>query len=228
MRERQITVAAMGYFQPILDLCERLTLRPPTTVAASRVTHFENGYSLSIVLLSVVMLEALIGRVSDLQTRLGAKGKANTSRLSVPDYIAGLRRSFKLKKSLTEVFVLRDAIAHGHVWSLEVSGHAKHGSVLHSAKLGAAYGDKKFCDRVNLRTRRTRALGLHVVPSAVSRKEVIKVLDVIRRTLMFLEHNKLIESNVTRYHGRLRGKPFEFWDIIDVLIDSSQQCPRLG
>jgi hypothetical protein len=163
------------------------------------------------------MLESFVGRVSDLQGRLGAKGKTKAFHTSVPSYIAQLRKSFTLEKSLTEVFVLRDAIAHGHVWSLEVSSHDRHGQLLRSAALGAQYGNDQFRKRVNLATRRTRAVGLHVVPSAVGRGEVIKVLDVIHRVLKFLARSRLIEPNVFSFHGRLYGKPFEFWSVLQVL-----------
>lgn len=217
MNNRLITVVGSGYFQPILDLTERLMQQPASKLKGANLNGIENGYALSIVLLSVVMLESLIGRVSDLQARLGPKGKTKKFQTSVPLYIAELRKTFTLEKSLTEVFVLRDAIAHGHVWSLEVSSHERHGHQLLSAKLGAEYGNRQFKSRVNPVTRRTRALGLHVVPSAVGRDEVIKVLDVIHKVLKFLARSRLIEANVFSFHGRLYGKPFEFWTVMQVL-----------
>jgi len=217
MRDRLITVVGSGYFQPILDLIDRLIQQPKGKLNASRINGRENGYSLSIILLSVVMLESFVGRVSDLQARVGSKGRTKAFRTSVPSYIAQLRKTFTLEKSLTEVFVLRDAIAHGHVWSLEVSSHERHGEIPRSAALSAQYGNEQFKRRVNPTTRRTRALGLHVVPSAVGREEVIKVLDVIHRVLNCLARSRLIEPNVFSFHGRLHGRPFEFWSVLQVL-----------
>lgn len=217
MHSSLITVVAAGYFQPILDLAERLIQSPRGKVNAQSINGRENGYALSIVLLSVVMLESFVGRVSDLQARLGAKGQSKDRNTSVPDYIAQLRKSFKLKKSLIEVFVLRNAIAHGHVWQLEVSSDGQHGVLLRSAALGPQYGNEAFKKRVNLKTGRTRALGLHVVPSAVGREEVIKVLDVIHRVLKFLARSGLIEQGTFSFHGRLNRKPFEFWSVLQVL-----------
>lgn len=217
MPERLITVAASGFFQPILDLCERMVQRPRQPVVASRVAFRDNGYALSVVLLAVVMFESFIGRVSDLQGRPGASGRTIRPRESVPDYLIALRKSFPLEKSLIEVFVLRNAIAHGHVWSLTVSPHATRGSVLREAKLGAAYGNAQHRLRVNPNTRRTRALGLHVVPSAVGRDEVVKVLGVIHRVLLFLVGAKLLEPNVIAYHGRFQSRPFDFWRVIEVV-----------
>lgn len=217
MRDHHITVVGSAYFQPILDLTERLIQRPSGRAATSCINGRENGYALSIVLLSVVMLESFVGRVSYLQEGLGSRGKAKASRTSVPSYIAGLRKSFTLEKSLIEVFVLRDAIAHGHVWSLEVMSHKNHSQVLQSAALGAQYGNEQFKKRVNPAMRRTRALGLHVVPTAVGRGEVIKVIDVIHRTLKFLARSRLIEPNVFSYRGRFQRRPFEFWSVLEVL-----------
>lgn len=221
MQGRLITVVGSGYFQPILDLAERLLQRPRADVRASRVGNRENGYALSIVLLSVVMFESLIGRVSYLQRECGQQGNAKARNTPIPTYISKLRKSFTLEKSLTEVFVLRDAIAHGHVWTMEVSSHETHGQVLRSAILDPQYGNEQFKRRVHPRTRRTLALGLHVVPTAIGRDEAIKVLDVIHRTLTFLARSRLIEPNAFNHHGRFRGRPFEFWSVIDVLRNAA-------
>jgi len=214
MSHALVTVSGSAFFQPILDLCERMLPHRFSPVIAGRRRARENDYALSIVLLSVVMLESFIGRVSFLQEQHGPKGKPRGRRTSIPEYIASLRRSFPLQKSLTEVFVLRDAIAHGHVWTLKVSDHAKHGQVLHSAALGAGFGSNTHTERVNPTTRRTRALGLHVVPTAIGTEEVIKVLSTIQKVLQFLVRRKLLEPNVIAYRGRFRGRPFDFWQVI--------------
>lgn len=220
MRDQIITVVASAYCQPIADLVEGLVRRPRGQVVAARIGERENGYSLSIVLLLVVMLEAYVGRVNDLQLRRGPKGITMKMKTSIPDYLVSLRRSFRLHKSLTEVFVLRDAIAHAHVWTLDVSGHRTHGMILRSANLGNSYGDKKHCAVVNPTTRRTRSLGLNVVPSAVGRREVEKVFDVVHRVLTFLIRSKLLEPNVISYHGRFRGRPFDFWELKKILKET--------
>jgi hypothetical protein len=209
-----ITVTGGAFFQPILDLTDRLLSHPPRKPVAGRVGGLENGYAISIVLLLVVALESFVGRVSYLQGR-------QVRSASVPDYIATLRRSFRLKKSLAEVFVLRDAIAHGHVWELDISDHETHIQVLHRAHLLAGYGDKKHRKALNLNTRRSSAAGLNLVPSAVGIKDVSKVFSIVWRTLEFLARNDLIERAAFSFRGRFRGKPFDFWDIQQLLEDAT-------
>ena len=119
MSDTIITVTGSAYFQPILDLADRLLQKPPRKVVAGRIGGLENGYALSIVLLLVVALESFVGRVSYLQSQ-SPKGKPKRPRTPVPDYLADLRKSFGLQKSLTEVFVLRGSALP--LWSDESWG----------------------------------------------------------------------------------------------------------
>jgi hypothetical protein len=220
-RNTVITVTGSAFLQPVLDLAVPLLRNAPRKLTAGRIGGLENGYALSMVLLLVVALESWVGRVSYLQAQLPKGGLPKPPKQSVPDYIASLRKSFRLKKSLTDVFVLRDAIAHGHVWELEISDHETHVQVLHRATLLTGYGDTKHQRTLNPTTRRSSALRLNLVPSAVGTKEVAKVLDVVWRTLDFLAKHDLLERAAFSYRGRLNGKPFEFWDLRQTLRDAA-------
>ena len=189
-------------------------------MVAGQIGGLENGYAISIVLLLVVALESYMGRVSYLQSKLPNGGKQKQLRVSVPDYLVTLRKSFGLQKSLTEAFVLRDAIAHGHVWEFEVSDHVTHGQVLRRASLLPGYGNYKYQVALNSRTRRSSIGGLNLVPSAVGAREVHKVLSLVWRTLEFLAKNKLIERSAFNYRGRFRNRLFDFWELRSVLKNS--------
>jgi hypothetical protein len=221
VRSTLITVTGSALLQPILDLTSSLLRSSPRKMIAGRIGGLENGYAISVVLLLAVALESFVGRVSYLQGQLPRGGAPKLPGTSVPDYIATLRKSFRLKKSLTEVFVLRDVIAHGHVWELEISDHETHLQVLHGATLLAGYGDKKHKRVLNQNTRRSSALALNLVPSAVGLREVYKVVDVVWRTLDFLAKKGLIERQAFSYRGRLNGKPFDFWDVRQLLKDAA-------
>jgi hypothetical protein len=217
MVDKIITVTGSAYFQPILDLSERMIQRERKKLVAGRIGGLENGYAISIVLLLVVALESYVGRVSYLQSRLATGGRPKTNRTSIPDYLAQLISSFRLQKSLTEIFVLRDAIAHGHVWELEISDHAAHGQVLHKATLLPGYGDYKYKVALNPKTRRSSIGGLNLLPSAVGMNEVVKVLDLVYRTLDFLAKKNLLERAAFNYRGRFQGKLFDFWTLSEAL-----------
>ena len=98
-----------------------------------------------------------------------------------------------------------------------MSDHSVHGQVLRGAKLLPGYGDYKYQVALNPRTRRSSIGGLNLVPSAVGTNEVYKVLTLVWRTLSFLARSGLLEKATFSYHGRFQGKPFEFWELRNVL-----------
>ena len=221
MSDKLITVAGSVYCQPILDLVERLLQKESRKVVAGRIGYRENGYAVSVILLSVVAFESYVGRVRYLQSQrvppAPPKPEKKKKREAIPDYLAGLSRSFRLQKSLTEVFVLRDVLAHGHVWELDISPHKTHGQILRQATLLPGYGDYKYDVAINPRTRRSTICGLNLVPSAIGLNEVAKVLDIIQRSLESLAKANLIERNSFSFHGRFRGVPFDFWKLPELL-----------
>jgi hypothetical protein len=76
---------------------------------------------------------------------------------------------------------------HGHLWEIEYEWGGSVPMALLDAKMHTAYGDKKFKARVNVKTQRTKALGLSVLPSRVDRTDLLKVFDTIWKTLVVLE-----------------------------------------
>lgn len=222
MPEDIITVVGSSYYEPIADLVDRLLLRPRPTSTTVNVGVRENGYCCSIVLLLVVVLESYVARVSFLQRQKGAKGTPKLRRVSVPDYLASLRKSFTLQKSLTEVFVLRDALAHNHLWTQTVSHHKTRYLILRNAQLDPEFGDYKYTVSVNHRTRRTKARGLNIVPTKVGLIEVAKVFDVIWRVLSFLRRTRLLEPAAFGGNVRFRGKMRPFWELRHVVRTALQ------
>ena len=212
-----ITVVGSSYYEPIADLIDRLLARSRSGSTPVNIGHRENGYCCSIVLLLVVTLESYVTRVNFLQRQKGRKGKRKLKGASVPDYLASLRKKFSLKKSLTEVFVLRDLLAHNHLWTQTVSQHKTHYLILRDAVLDPEFGDYKYSVSVNQKTRRTKVLGLNVVPTKVGLSEVVKVFGVIWRVLSFLQRSKLLEPAAFRGSVRFQGKTQEFWELRHVV-----------
>lgn len=208
-----ITVGATGYCQPIADLIHRLSKLAQQRVVAGRSAYQERGYAASIVLLLVVMLESYVGRVSFLQTQLGARGRPKPTQMPVPKYLAYLRKSFRLERSLTEVFVLRDAIAHGHVWRLYEANQGKRSPTLTRAVREPNYGNKAFEVSLNPRTRRSRVLSLNLMPAALSRREVAKVFSIVWRTLDYLTMRGLLERAALNATIRFGDKRVDFWEL---------------
>ena len=89
-----------------------------------------------------------------------------------------------------------------------------HHPVLHDAVKHPAFGDKKYSARVNPNTRRTKALGLSVVPTRVDRRDTKRVFGTVWKTLLFLESKNRNQCYVSHVHIRFRGKTVLFGDLI--------------
>lgn len=218
MEKDIITIVGSSYYQPIADLIHRLLAHERRGATTVKLGPRENGYASAVVLLLVVAFESYITRVSYLQGQRSKGGIPKKKRTSVPDYLAQLRKSFSLQKSLTEVFVLRDVLAHNHLWTLTVSDHSTKFLILRRAIKDAEFGDQKYAVFVNQRTRRTSILGLNVVPTSVGLREVAKVFNVLWRAFQFLEKAKLLERAAfdcyVRYGGNMSQK---FWKLRHVV-----------
>ena len=213
-----ITVVGSSYYEPIGGLVHKLLARERLGATTVKRGYRENGYSCAVVLLLVVAFESYITRVSYLQRQVLAGGIPKTKKTSVPDYLAQLRKSFSLRKSLTEVFVLRDVLAHNHLWTLTISNHQSKHLILRLAVKDAEFGDYKYSVSVNPRTRRTSVLGLNVVPTSVGLREVAKVFDILWRALQFLEKAKLLERAAFDTNVRYDGKMQKFWELRRVVL----------
>ena len=208
-----ITVVGSAYYEPIADIVDKLLARERLGATTVKRGHRENGYSSAIVLLLVVAFESYVTRVSYLQRQKPIGGKPKFRRVSVPDYLAQLRKSFSLQKSLTEVFVLRDVLVHNHLWTLTISNHESKHLILRRAIKDNEFGDYKYAVSVNPRTRRTTVLGLNVVPTSVGLREVVKVFDVLWRAFQFLVKAKLLERAAFDTNVSYGGKMQKFWEL---------------
>ena len=110
-----ITVIGTSYCQPIADLISRLLSRERVPTDTASAGHFENGYSVSIAILLVALLESYVARIRYLRAaELSARGK------NVPDLLLLLFPGLPNHDALVEVFLLRNVILHNHIWELDV------------------------------------------------------------------------------------------------------------
>ena len=80
-----------------------------------------------------------------------------------------------------------------------------------------AFGDKKYPGRVNQNSRRTKALGIAIVPTRIDRRDAKKVFQTVWKTLRFLEAKNQNQCQVSHIHIRFRGKTVLFGDLIGYL-----------
>lgn len=200
-RDSLVTVVGSAYFQPIADLVERLVQLQPHRLNRIQSGHSEHGYSAAIVLLLVAMFESYMSRVRFVQP-----GRVTTKVKSALDVVGAVFPRLRHKSALEEVYVLRDLLMHSHLWEIEYEYGGSVPRVFKQAKLHPGYGDKKFQARVNMKTYRTKALGLSVFPSRVNRRDVLKVFDTIWKTLQRFEKQNLNQVSVSNIRVRF-GTP---------------------
>lgn len=211
-RDTQVSIIGSSYFSPIADLLDRWLSRILHRPNAVQSGYYENGYAAALILLLVAMFESYIVRVRYIQ------GSAVPVKLRTAiDVLLHLYPRLKHRKALIDVYVARDAIFHNHLWEIEYSLGGYPAMVFHSAVKYPAFGDKKYSARVNSTNRRTKALGISVVPTRINRRDVKKVFETIWKTLLFLEQKNRNQCYISHIHVQFRGKTVPFGDLIGYL-----------
>ncbi|MEX2170598.1 MAG: hypothetical protein WD851_14885 [Pirellulales bacterium] len=207
--EQIVSIVGSGYFQPVADLIERSLKWRVTKRGSVNALYFDNIYAVSMILLMVAALESYATRL-----RYFHRQVAFGQRLTVANYIKRVFADFRLQKAVTEVFVLRDAIFHNHLWEIDFTWRPM---TLRSATLLPHLEDVKFKTAIDLRTRRTRNLRLHLIPTQVTRRDALKVIDVVWKVLLFLERKDRKYCYVSDHHVPFQGKMHLFSEVRDAL-----------
>ena len=133
--DNYVSVLFGSLLQPIVDLFDLMEQKGPTGPNDVQAPRDENGYSVSIAVLVALVIESACNRVRYVLGDADRKSAVQT----LTDLSAG-----GLADDVEELFVLRDAIAHNHIWEATVAGDDTKGLALISATLRAGYGDDKF------------------------------------------------------------------------------------
>lgn len=193
-----VTVIGAAYFQPIADLFERWLARKRPRANKVQSGFYESGYAASAVLLLVAMFESYVSRLRFVQ---GARVPAN--KRHAVDVVLSVFPRLRHRKALEDVYVLRDALIHNHLWEVEYDWGGNPSMVLRHAAKSDWSGNPRHNKRVN-KSCRTKALGLSVLPSRVDRTDALKVFDTIWKTLLVFESEDRFQCYVSHEHVRFR------------------------
>lgn len=216
-----ITVVGSAFHQPIADHIGMLATRKRNPPEGANVGHHENGYCASIVILLVLAFESYVSRMSYLHHR-----KTGESRSQGPGptyrYVQHLDPEFPLLEELQDVYVVRDSLAHSHLWSVDFVIRRDRTDVT-KRELFEGFGDKKMRQRVDLDTGKTKHLGCNVLPTSIGVKEAATIFKVLAMSLDRLIKAGLIEQAAVRGHARYDGKGVQFWSLHAVLAEIAAQ-----
>jgi hypothetical protein len=204
-KDTLVSILGSSYFQPIANLVERWKAFTPHRPNKVQSGSYEHGYASSVILLLVAMFESYVVRLRFVQG-----SKVSTNARTALDVVLAVFPQLRHRKALIDVYVVRDVIFHNHLWEIQYSWGGSPTMVLQAATKHPAFGDKKYNARVNPTTRRTRALGLSVIPTRVDRHDVRKVFDTIWKTLLLFEAQNRFQCYVSHEHVRFAGKTVLF------------------
>src|ERR1700676_1452334 len=107
------SVIAGNFVQPLTTLISKLVAKKREGVQG-KSNEYELDWSLSTILLTVVMFESYLGWV---QRHGNAKVQANSSAYK---FYEALQSTYpNALPDVTEAFIMRDIIAHNHIWSVD-------------------------------------------------------------------------------------------------------------
>lgn len=160
---------------PLVTLHEamlRLGSEGPNEVQAAPT---ENGYAVAMVALVAFRIEGACSRARYVtSTEDRRRTPVDTLHdLGAPD----------LAENVEEIFAVRDAVAHSHLWTARVS-HGREGLRFQDdPERLPSYSDRKFERVVDPNTRKTRRLGLDVFPPRIYRHTAVLALKECRGSI---------------------------------------------
>ena len=221
--EISISCLADNFKQPIAFLVERLLKTPLPETPDDYPRASEVDVSVSLVLLLVIQFESWVahGRFFDYRPVASNKKREWKSALI-------WMKSLNDKKlegiivDLKDVYFLRDAIAHNHIWTYRkrvVQGKARYSQFnldtswqSSPTRVGEIVAGCLPLSEVP----RTKRLNLVVAPSFVGRKEVATVFQTVKGALATLHKLKYVKVQQRVRYVRFLGElSFSFWNLQD-------------
>nr|WP_315482431.1 hypothetical protein [uncultured Undibacterium sp.] len=179
----------------------------------------EVDYSINLITMLVLNFESWISRARFFQS---------TSKLDkyVTGWINGLNDSnlIEIKESLEEVYFLRDAICHNHIWTYNQIWEGDKVSYINFDFNLVWQGTKGNFDKLldctlpSPRLPRTRKMRLNIVPCFIGRQDVLIVFKVVKRALFLLDskgHLSFVSKSPNVQFGDKLS--FPFWDLENIL-----------
>jgi hypothetical protein len=205
-----ISVIGPQLYQPIADLIGKLLARPYQEPDRISSNYFEGGYAAGIILLLAAAVESLVQRDRYFYTRTVPTARPSAKVSEYMKLIHGYRRHAHLH----ELFEVRNAVAHNHLWEIRyatpAAGGRRHkGSSLvpnsHRLSPPPVAGARVPC---------TKRLRINLQPTRLDRTDVAKALAASLHLLKFLSAKGYEHVRLTAHRVSLRGKLISFSDLL--------------
>lgn len=203
-----ISVVAPHLQQPVADLVGKLVAQGFRAGDRVSANFYENGYSAAAILLLVVMIESMLQRDRYFLRQVKPNLKTNS------DSTKYLKETLRYRRHahVRELFDLRNALAHNHLWEIEYALPSGGGRGHHQSKLVPGSHQLKAIPSPDVRVPRTRLVKFNLLPDRVDRTDLVKAFDVFNHVLWHLHMKgqrplQFITDSVV--FGRQRSLPFK-------------------
>lgn len=212
--EGHISIIGTSYLHPITSLIETLKPLEPKGINDLQASSYENGYAVSIIVLTVFLIESIVARTKKLQSF----HISITNSRSPLDFIRTAYPGSGFESKIEELFVVRDVIAHNHVWEAPFTSDSQGKMrVICAPALQAGYGDKKYRNVLDSRTQKTQLLQINVYPTRICYSDVLIALKTAVEFLLFLEKKDRNYIYLSNQRVTYQGQRILFVDLIQAL-----------
>jgi len=209
MTDSMVTIVGNSYFEPISVLLEKLEEYDNGSSGKVQSGYYVNGFACSICLLAVVCLESYVMRVRFINNAT----QNEIDKVPVPNYVGKLYPDFPLEKELIEIHIIRDLIAHNHLWEIFFFWDDEKG-IMPQAIKKRSRGDAKYKQFIDAKNNKTRNLGLNISPIKIDASDVTTVLHTMWNTLIFLEKKNRSQCYVSHLNVEHKGQMVKFGKVI--------------
>jgi hypothetical protein len=195
--------------QPLTTLLEGLDYVDPSLPHYHSPATLVAGYAAASIAMGAMVLESF---TASIQYQLG-----NDKRPEPPwSFVAKKYPDSGYEAKIVELFVVRDAIAHSHMWRRQMTMPPSVAATTYGPfELHDGFGDKKFSAVVDRSVQTTKVLGLHIIPTRLTAQDVAIVMKTLLDFLVFLQQEASdelhrdaqgvlnIENQYVMYRGRI-------------------------
>lgn len=216
------SVLSDSLIEPIVTLVEKATSSRLAGANDVQASCIENGYSTAIILLLIVYLEGVSNYLwlhhKDLQPKMKKYKAIEAIKLYAEDLDSNI---------IEELFIMRDVIAHNHIWEARIESskgimkHIDEPSLLHE------YGDEKYRKCVDFNKRSTKLLKLNVFTTRINWLDVEIVFENVMKIIRSIEKNLKLGKFNRVEHYQFDGFWIHFEDLITEVNKKRAQLKRI-
>jgi hypothetical protein len=219
--DEYLSIIGSNWLHPTVKLLEGLNEFEIKKKNSVQTSPLENGYSVAIIILTVLMLESYLNRLKIAKIDEGK----DLSNINIRQIFRSFFKNEEIANKLDELFVIRDTISHNHVWQANITWD-KNGSLVFVSNpelIGDnIYGNKLYRKVINTKTRTSKLLKLNLFPTKIGKDDSIKVIINAYEILKFIENENKQYCYISHIRVMYNKNTIALSDFIKMLLKSQK------